>query len=131
AADRSYAITKFVCKLNSQMSKSADALNGHQVSRPRAAMAQRVVSSNSRTQQRRSFRRIEAFRNEGKSLNGSEHVLLVSAIKADAGDLAIRTQHQIATAALIAGSIMPAMPSDAHALAFLPSGNACADLANH
>src|SRR5712672_1012736 len=51
-------IAELLCELNSQMAKSADPLDGYEVARQRAAMAQGVKRGNASTHQRRGLGRV-------------------------------------------------------------------------
>src|SRR5262249_46067187 len=56
--------------------------------------------------------------------NRSQHVLLVSPVVADAGDLQIAAVAKISASAWQAGSVVAAGPANSDSLPFLPSGNA-------
>src|SRR5258708_12481365 len=62
------------------MPQSPDTLHGHQVSRPRAAVPQRIKCSNPRAQQRPSVGRLEPFRQPRHGFMPRDHVLPVPAI---------------------------------------------------
>src|SRR5262249_51735182 len=63
---------------------------------------------------------IEAVGNCCETFGGSEHVLLVAAIKMNACDFFVVAGDEIALAAGRASKVMTAMPADSDALAFFP-----------
>ena len=109
------------------MAESTDALNGDQIARARARVAERIEDCDAGAKQRRGFGCGEVIGDGGDRLGGRDHVFLVTAVVTDAGDFFILAVNEIAAAAGIAGEIMAAVPSDSYALAGLPVGNVGAD----
>ena len=124
-------VAKFLRELNSQMSEAADPLDGHQVTRQCPAVPQRVECRNSRTQQGRGFRGIERFRHGRHCFRRGNHVLAIAAVEADSGNPEVCAVREIAPPASQAGSVLPAVPANADALALPPLRHACAHLVDH
>ena len=59
----------------------------------------------------------EIVGNEGEGIGGGDHVVGIAAVKADAGDLLILAEDEVATATWRAVVAMAAVPAEAHALA--------------
>src|ERR1019366_811136 len=113
--------------LDSQMAQSADALNGDQIASARARIAQRIENGDAGTKQRGGLGGVQVFGDGGDGFGGREHIFLVTAIVADAGDLPVLAVNEVASAAGIAGEAMAAVPSDSHAMAGFPVGDVGAD----
>ena len=118
-------------ELNSQVPEPSDALDGHQLARQRAAVPQRIERRDPRTQQRRGFRRIERFGHGRDGLHGSDHVVAIATVEADSRNPEVRAVREITPPARQAGSILPAVPAHADALAPLPLPHACAHFVDH
>ena len=58
---------------------------------------------------------------------GSEHVVGVATVIADAGDFFVNASNEVAAAASRTSSVVAAVPADADALAFFPNGDAGPD----
>lgn len=112
------------------MTEAADALDCNQVAGKGAAVAQRVVGGDAGAQQRRCVHVFEAVGDGNERLDGSDHVLLIAAVVADAGDLLIAAIDKIAAAALATGVVVAAMPADAGTLALLPGSHTATDFIN-
>ncbi len=97
----------------------------------RAAVPQCVVGGDSGAEQRRCFDIAETFRYRRQRFHRSQHVLLVSAVIADAGNLKILAIAKISAPARAARVVLPAMPADAHPLSLLPCGNPGAHFIDH
>src|SRR5258708_27824906 len=121
-------IAKFVGPLNAEMAEAADALYGDEIAWASTAVAQSVKRCDTGAEKRTGFRWIQAVGNCGESFGRSEHVLLVAAVEVDPGDFFILAGDEITFAARGASEIMAAVPSDSDALAFLPIGDARAEL---
>src|ERR1700730_18198028 len=89
ASDSRYVITKLVSKLNSQMTQAANALHCDQVTGQGTTVPQRIVGSDSGAKQRCRLGVTQSFRYGDQRFYGSDHVLLVSAVIADARNLHI------------------------------------------
>src|SRR5215472_2053602 len=110
------------------MAKPADSLNSHKVARHGTAMAQRVECSNAGAHQRRGFSGIQRLRHGRQRLPRNHRVLLVSAVIADATDFQILACAEVAASARRTRVVLPAMPSNADALALLPLRDAGTEL---
>ena len=109
--------------LHPEVSQTAEAEHGDQVTGPRAAVPQRVVSRDAGAHQRRGFHGRQIVRHQRQRDGRSEHVVGITAIKGDAGNLQRHLAgKEIAVATGIAMAAMSAVPADAHALARLPLG---------
>src|SRR5258708_10033338 len=105
------------------MAESADALNGDQIARACARVAERIENGDAGTKQRRGFGGGEGVGDGGDRLGRCDHVFLVTAVVTDSGDFFVLAVNEVAAAAGIAGAIMTAVPSDTDALAGLPVGD--------
>src|SRR5207302_2283492 len=108
--------------LNTQVTQASDALNSYQVAPTRSRITQRVINSDACAKQRGSLVGGQVIGNGGHRLGRSHHVFGVTAIEAEAGDLAKLAKKEVATAAGIAFEAVSAMPTYAHTLARLPVG---------
>ena len=122
ATDRNGTKAHLARVLNTQVTQPADALNSYQVAPTRSGIAQRVVNSDACAKQRGSLVGRQVIGNRGHGLGGRDHVFGVTAIEAEAGDLAKLAKKEVATAAGIAFEAVSAMPTYAHTLARLPVG---------
>src|SRR5215469_13049779 len=121
--DRSYLVAKLVPKLDSEVSEAADTLHCNQTVWRRAAVSQRIESSDSSTQQRSRFGIAECIWYRRQCFDRSDHVLLISSVVANACHFGVLAIKEASTPAFDTGVVLPAMPSHADALPFLPSGN--------
>src|SRR6185503_15390587 len=129
--DGRHVITKFVGELDAQVTQAADALHGNKVAGHRTAVAKSVVGGNSGVEQGRGVNVSKAIRNRHQCFHGSHHVLLISAVVADAADLNVATITKIAAAAFSTRIVVATMPADAHTLTFLPRSHAPANFINY
>ncbi len=113
------------------MPESADSLDTHEVARPRAAMPQRVEGRDSGAHQRRRFFRPQRVGNMRERLDRRNHVRGVAAVITDSGDLQEFAIDKIAAPAWIASKAVPAMPSDADAVADFPFAGIFAERLDH
>src|SRR5208283_436749 len=90
-------------------------------------VAQRIENRDAGAKQRCGLAGLKVVGDRGDRLGGREHVFLVTAIVADAGNLFGLAVNEITAAAGIAGETMAAVPSDSDALAGLPVGDVSAD----
>src|SRR5262249_42626650 len=120
-------VAKLVRELNPQVAQTADPLYSDKVARKRTAVPQRVVGGNSRAEQRGCFDVAQGLRYCHQCLDRSHHVLLISAVIADAWNFQIPAIAKISTLALAAGVVVAAVPADAGALPPAPHGNTGAD----
>ncbi len=86
-------------------------------------MAQGVVGGNSGTEQRRCFGVSQSLRYGHQRFYGSDHVLLITAVIADARNFQIPAIAKISTPALATGVVLAAVPADTYALSLVPRGN--------
>ena len=86
-------------------------------------MAQGVVGGNSGTEQRRCFGVSQSLRYGHQRFYGSDHVLLITAVIADARNFQIPAIAEISTPALATGVVLAAVPADTYALSLVPRGN--------
>src|SRR5208282_2151664 len=121
--DRRHLITKLVRELNSQMTQTADTLHRNKVAGESTAVPQRVVGGNSGAEQRCRVGVTESFRYRRQCLNRSHHVLLVSAVIADARNFQIPAIAKVSAPALATRVVLAAVPADTDALPLLPGGN--------
>ncbi len=110
--------------LHSEMTETAEAKHRHHVAGPRTAVPKRVVSRDARAHQRCGFHRGQILRHQCQRHGGSKHVIGITAVEGNAGDLeGDLTAEEIAAPAGIAMTAMTAMPARAHALARFPLRN--------
>src|SRR5206468_667422 len=131
APDGRHVIAKFVSELDAQVTQAADALHGDEIAGQRTAVAKSVVGGNSGVEQGRGFDVTEAIRDRHQSFHWGQHVFLISAVIADAGDLHAPAIAKISAPAFAAGIVVAAVPADAHTLTFLPGRNSSAHFINH
>src|SRR5438105_5672574 len=110
-------------ELEREVAEAADSLHGHRVSRPGAAVAKRVVGGDAGAEERGRLERGELVRNARHRFGGRHHVLGVPAVVADSGDLRLLAIDEEPLPAGRASEAVAAVPTDAHALAGLPSGH--------
>jgi hypothetical protein len=113
--------------LDSQMAKSADALNGDQIASARARVAKRIENRDACAKQRRGLGRGDVVWDGCDRLGGRNHVFRVTAVVADGGNFLVLAENEIAAAAGIASETMTAVPPDSDAPAGFPVGNVSTD----
>src|SRR5260370_34518822 len=113
------------------MPEAADALHGDEVRRHCAAVAQTFKGSNSRAKERAGFHGVKTLGHCGKRFHGSDHVFLIAAIEADSANFQVAAMGEISAAAREASAVLAAVPADADALAFFPTGNARTHVVAH
>ena len=123
APDRRDLVAKLVRELNSEVTQTADALHRNQVAGKRTAVPQRVEGGNSGAEQRRRFDVAQTFRYRRQRLDRSHHVLLVSAVIADARNFQVPAIAKISAPARETRAVLAAVPADTDALSLLPRGN--------
>ena len=128
APDRRDLVSKLVRELNSEVTQTADTLHRDQVAGERAAVPQRVERGDSGAEQRRRFDGAQTLRYRHQRLHRSHHVLLVSAVIADARNFQIPAIAKISAPACETRAVLAAVPADADALPLLPRGNTRAQL---
>ena len=127
AADRRNLVSEFVRELNPEVAQTADALYRDQVARERAAVPQRVVGGDSGAQERRRFDVAESLRYRHERFGRSEHVLLISAVVADARKFQVVAVAKVSPAAARTRAVMAAVPAHADALSLPPLGHTRAE----
>src|SRR5713101_6411481 len=105
------------------MAQTANTLDRDQSARRRAAVPQSVKGRDSRTQQRSRFDIAECVGYRRQRFDGSDHVLLVSTVVADASNFRVTAVQEASSPAFGTGVVLPAMPADADTLSLLPSGD--------
>src|SRR5437016_3342386 len=90
-------------------------------------VAQSIKGSDAGAEKRGGFGGVERFGHLRHGFRRGDHVLGVAAVVGDAADFFVDAVDEIAAAALQTGSIMATVPTDTHALALLPIGDARAD----
>ncbi len=123
ASDCRDLIAELVGELHSQVTESANALHRDQIAGESAAVPQRVVGGDSSAEQWSRFGILQAIGHRSQCFNRRDHVLLISAVIADAGDHHILTIGKVAAPALDTGIVLTAMPADSDTLPFLPRRN--------
>src|SRR5258708_15561985 len=94
-------------KLDAQMPKATEAENGDQISGARAAVAQRIESSDAGAQQRPRIHGGKRIGNQRELRGGRQHEFGVATVAREARDLAaLAAGHKIAAAARIAMAAM-------------------------
>ncbi len=117
--------THFRRVLHAEMAETAQAEHRDQIAGPRRAVAQGVVGGDAGAHQRCGVHRRKVVRHQRQGDGRSDHVVGITAVEGDAGDLERHLAgEEIAAATGIAIAAMAAMPADAHALARFPLGNA-------
>ena len=94
-------------------------------------MAQGVERCDSSAHQRRGILRGEALGHPCQRLDWRDHIFLVTAVVADPRDSLLLAIDEIAPSAGRASVVLPAMPSNSHALARLPGSDPRPNLVNH
>jgi len=110
------------------VTQAADPDHRNQVARHRAAVPQRVVCGDSGAKQRCCFRGVQSLGYGHQRLHGSQQVLPVSPVIADAWDLQIPAIAKIAAPARGTRIVLAAVPADPGALSHLPCRNARAEI---
>src|SRR5258708_3924829 len=118
-------------ELNRWVPDGADSLDGDEVTRQRAAMAQRVKRGNPGTHQRRGLGRVERFRHPRQRFHRRHHIFLIATVVADAANLPVHAVHKVPATAGKTSAVLPAVPADSNPLAFLPFLHARAHLVDH
>ncbi len=103
-------------KLQRQMPQPADALHGHQVASPRAAVLQGAEDRAARAEQRRPNASVKLFRDRHEGFGAGDHILGVAAVDGETRDDGILTGPKVAPAAGRTREAMTAMPAHAHPL---------------
>src|SRR4051812_30992198 len=99
------------------MPEAADAEDGDEVARSRAAVAQGVEGCDAGAEERRGIDRREGVGKHRDGAGRRDHVLSIAAVEADAGDLLRDAGEEIAAAAVDALAAIAAVPADADFLA--------------
>src|SRR5439155_19737254 len=101
-----------VVALTSKVTQAADAMHRNKIAGECAAVAQGVVGGNSGTEQRRCFGVSQSFRYRHQRLYGSDDILLITAVLADARNFQITAIAKISTPALATGVVLaPCQPT--------------------
>jgi len=113
------------------MAEPAQAEYGHEIAGPGAAVSQRVECGDAGTHQRGRLDGRQLRRQQRERAGGSDHVVPVSAVERQAGDLAGLACEEIPPTAGVAMPAMSAVPPDPYSLAWRPSGDAGANRIDH
>src|SRR5439155_6619382 len=81
--------------LNSEMAQPSDALDGDEVSRARAGIAQRVEDGDASAHERRGLFRRQTLRDRRHGLRWGDHRFLISSIEMNRRDLLEQTKHEV------------------------------------
>src|SRR5579871_5645997 len=87
-------------------------------------MTQGVICRDSSAEQRRCFGIFKDVGNRRQCFNRSDHVLLIPAVIADAGNLKVHAIEEISATALAASIVMASIPAHTDALPDFPRGHA-------
>src|SRR5947209_659756 len=102
------------------MAQSANAVHCDNVTGACTRITQRVVNGNTGTHEWSCFLGGQFVGNRRQRSRRCNHVLSVSTIELDAGDLPINAHCKVTTPALFADETMSTMPSNTNALPFGP-----------
>src|SRR5215203_1190144 len=105
-------------------------MHSYNVPCARRGVTQRIVNRDAGTHEWTNLLRRQFIRHSRNCFRAHDHVLRVTAIEIDPGDLPIHAHSEIAAPALIADEIMAAMPAHTDSLTFLPLGDAAANRVN-
>ncbi len=114
-------------ELHGKMPEPADAVNGDDIARLRAGIAQRIESGDAGAEQRRRGGGVKLVGNRRQGVDRRDHVIGIAAVIMDAGHFEIAAGDEVAAAAAVADEASPAEPADADPLAGLPGGDVGAD----
>jgi hypothetical protein len=118
-------------ELDAKMAESAQTLYRHQIAGLRPAMPETVERRDPRTQNWSGVHRRKGVGNRCDGFLSCKHILRISTIFLESGDLEAPTAHKISTSAKSALTTMAPMPAHTDALAFLPRRHVCTDLIDH
>src|ERR1700704_5098609 len=117
--------THFRGKLNAHVAEAADSEYGDQISWPRSAVSQCIECCDARAKQRPCVYGGKFAGNQRKRGRGGDHVVRVTSIAGQTGDLSrLAARHEITSAAGFAIAAMSAVPADSDSLPHFPPGNA-------
>jgi hypothetical protein len=109
------------------VAEPAQAEHGHDISRTRAAISQSIKGSEPSAHQWSYFSRGHVVRHSRYRAGRGNHVIGISAVEADTGDLACYAREEVTSPAMVAMPAIAAVPAGAHVVAGLPAGNAGTD----
>src|SRR5205823_19333 len=98
------------------------------VARQCATVTQRVKCGYARAEQRRGFGSVQAFGYRDKRFDRRQHVLLISSVITDTGNLLIPAIPKVSSPALETRAVMTTVPADTDTLSLFPLGNTGAQL---
>src|SRR5262249_7035553 len=96
-----------------------------------AAVAQGIEGRDPRAEQWRGFDRVERLGHPCDRFDRRDHVLPISAVVAESGDLHVGAVHEVTTPAREAGPILTTVPADTDPLTSGPLGDTRARLVDH
>jgi hypothetical protein len=117
--------------LDAEVAEAAEAEDGDDVAGLCAAVAQGVEGRDAGAHERGGLLVGQVARAQGDGTGGRDHVVGISAVEGDAGDLGADAGKEVAAAAGVAVAAVPAVPADADALAGFPADDAGADGVDH
>ena len=109
------------------MAEAADAEDGDEVAGARSAVAQAVEGGDAGAEQRGGVDVGEVVGHEGEGVGGSDHVVGIAAVVADAGDVLVFAEDEVAATTGRAVVAVAAVPAEADALAGLEERHVGAD----
>jgi hypothetical protein len=130
SADRDCSKTHLASVLNPQMTKTANALHGHQVARTSSCVSQRIKNCDAGADQRTSFIGGQGVWYCRNRFGRSNHVLGIAAIEANPSDLRGLAINKVAAPAWIALETVTAVPTNADTPAWFPKRHVWADRVN-
>ena len=117
--------------LNSEMPQAANAQNRHRIAGLGPAVPKAVEGRHTRAHQWRGVHVRQIFGNQRQGIRRSNHIVRIAAVESDAGNLPILAEDEVAAPAGRAVVAVPAVPSQAHALARLEQGHIRAHRIHH
>ncbi len=131
AGDGHGAIAALGRILHCQVTEAADAENRHSVAGPRTAVAQRVEGGDAGAEQRGGIHVAQIVWDEREGIGRGYNVIRIAAVEADAGDLLVFAEDEIAAAAGRAIVAVAAVPTQSHALPYFEERHIRAHFVDH
>ncbi len=127
AGDSDGAVAAFCGVLHAEMTEASDAEDGDEVAGARSAVAEAVVGGDAGAHEWGGVHVGEIVWDEREGVGGGDDVVGIAAVEADAGDLAILAENEIAAAAGRTVVAVASVPTEADALAYFEERNIGAD----
>jgi len=134
APNRDCAESHVTRKLDAKMSKAADTLHSDQVATAQAGIAESVVGSDPRAEERGGFSGTQLVRNGSDATGFGDHHFRISSVGGHSRYHRVLTVYRVSASARFADSIFASDQADANSLTDSPSGHAWAqrfNAANH